>query len=67
VRDKAAQTPYPWQERRGAEVCRHALAEGVWIRPLGNVVYLLPPLSISLEEIDRLCGALVRGIEKVLN
>jgi adenosylmethionine-8-amino-7-oxononanoate aminotransferase len=62
--DKATRTPYPWHERRGAAVCRHAFAEGVWIRPLGNVVYLLPPLSISLDEIDRLCGAIVRGIEK---
>jgi adenosylmethionine-8-amino-7-oxononanoate aminotransferase len=64
VADKATQAPFPWQERRGAAVCRHALAEGVWIRPLGNIVYLLPPLAITLEEIDRLCGAMVRGIEK---
>jgi adenosylmethionine-8-amino-7-oxononanoate aminotransferase len=64
VRNKETQEPFPWTERRGARVCRHALTEGVWIRPLGNVVYLLPPLAISLEEIDRLSGALIRGVEK---
>jgi adenosylmethionine-8-amino-7-oxononanoate aminotransferase len=66
VADKATKTPYPWQERRGAIVCRHAMDEGVWIRPLGNVVYLLPPLSVSLDEIDRMCGAIIRGTEKAV-
>jgi adenosylmethionine-8-amino-7-oxononanoate aminotransferase len=64
VRNKDTQEPFPWTERRGARVCRHAMTEGVWIRPLGNVVYLMPPLAISLEEIDQLCGALIRGVEQ---
>jgi adenosylmethionine-8-amino-7-oxononanoate aminotransferase len=63
VRDRATKEPFPWTERRGMQVCRHALTEGVWIRPLGNVVYLMPPLAVSLDEIDQLCGAVVRGIE----
>jgi adenosylmethionine---8-amino-7-oxononanoate aminotransferase len=62
IANKATKAPFPWTQRRGAAVCRHALEEGVWIRPLGNVVYLLPPLAISLEEIDRLCEALAHGV-----
>ncbi len=63
VRDVAAKEPYPWQERRGHRVCEHALGEGVWIRPLGNVVVILPPLSISIEQLDRIAGAIERGIQ----
>jgi adenosylmethionine---8-amino-7-oxononanoate aminotransferase len=65
VRDKAAKEPYPWEERRGWQVCEAALTEGVLIRPLGNVVVILPPLAISLEELDRICAAVERGIDQV--
>jgi adenosylmethionine-8-amino-7-oxononanoate aminotransferase len=62
VRDRAAKAPFPWSEQRGLRVCRHALSEGVWLRPLGNVIVVMPPLAIRLEEIDRICGAVERGI-----
>ncbi|HEX5106233.1 MAG TPA: adenosylmethionine--8-amino-7-oxononanoate transaminase [Pirellulaceae bacterium] len=63
VRDRATKDPYPWVEKRGIRVCRHALTEGVWLRPLGNVVVIMPPLAISLDELDRICGAVEHGIE----
>jgi adenosylmethionine-8-amino-7-oxononanoate aminotransferase len=63
VRDRATQEPYPWTEKRGSRVCQHARTEGVWLRPLGNVVVILPPLAVSLDELDRICGAVERGIE----
>jgi adenosylmethionine-8-amino-7-oxononanoate aminotransferase len=62
VRDRATKEPYPWAEQRGIRVCRHALAEGVLLRPLGNVIVLFPPLAISLEEIDRIAAAVQHGI-----
>ncbi|MEX2027735.1 MAG: aminotransferase class III-fold pyridoxal phosphate-dependent enzyme, partial [Pirellulaceae bacterium] len=62
VRDKATREPFPWTERRGIRVCQHALAEGVWLRPLGNVVVIMPPLAVSLGELDQICGAVERGI-----
>jgi adenosylmethionine-8-amino-7-oxononanoate aminotransferase len=64
VRDKNTQEPYPWEERRGWRVCESAMAEGVLIRPLGNVIVILPPLAIALQELDRICTAVERGIEK---
>jgi adenosylmethionine---8-amino-7-oxononanoate aminotransferase len=64
VRDRANKAPYPWSERCGQRVCDHALTEGVWLRPLGNVVVIFPPLAISLAELDRICGAVERGIAK---
>jgi adenosylmethionine-8-amino-7-oxononanoate aminotransferase len=62
VRERATKEPYPWAEKRGARVCRHALREGVWLRPLGNVVVIMPPLAVSLEQLSRICRAVERGI-----
>ena len=36
--------------------------EGVWIRPLGNVVYLMPPLVVTPDELDMLAGAIRRVV-----
>lgn len=62
VRDEATKEPYPWQEKRGIQVCDHARSEGVLLRPLGNVVVIIPPPAISLEELDRICTAAENGI-----
>jgi adenosylmethionine---8-amino-7-oxononanoate aminotransferase len=62
VRDRATKEPYPWNERRGIRVCDYALSEGVWIRPLGNVIVIMPPLAITTAELDRIAGAVERGI-----
>jgi len=62
VRDRTTKEPYPWAERRGWRVCDHARAEGVLLRPLGNVIVIMPPLAITLEELDRIAGAVERGI-----
>ena len=64
VRNRQEKQPYPWAEKRGQRVCDHARAEGVWLRPLGNVVVIMPPLAIKLDELDKICGAVERGIEK---
>jgi adenosylmethionine---8-amino-7-oxononanoate aminotransferase len=62
VRDRATKEPFPWAQQRGIRVCQRALSEGVWLRPLGNVVVIMPPLTISLDELDRICRAVERGI-----
>jgi adenosylmethionine-8-amino-7-oxononanoate aminotransferase len=62
VRDRAAKTPYDWQERRGMQACRVALDHGVFLRPLGNVVVIMPPLSITLDELDQIMLAAEAGI-----
>jgi adenosylmethionine-8-amino-7-oxononanoate aminotransferase len=63
VKDRRTGEPFPWQEQRGARVCDHARLQGVWIRPLGNVVVLMPPLCISAEQIDQLTAAIAGGID----
>jgi adenosylmethionine-8-amino-7-oxononanoate aminotransferase len=63
VRDKETRAPYPWQERRGLRVHRHALTRGALLRPLGDVIYFMPPYVIKPEEIDFLAGVALEGIE----
>ncbi len=43
---------YKPEERIGLKVFDYALQRGVFLRPLGNVVYFMPPYVITLEEID---------------
>ena len=43
-------------------VCDYARGEGVLLRPLGNVLVIMPPLAISLEQLDRIAAAVERGI-----
>lgn len=57
-------TQYPWEERRGVRACLAAREKGVLLRPLGNVVVLNPPLSISEEEIDLMVAGALHGIEE---
>ena len=65
VRDKNTKEPYGWQERIGVQVCQEVRKKGVILRPLGHVIVLMPPLSISKEEIDQLVEAAYWGIGKV--
>jgi adenosylmethionine-8-amino-7-oxononanoate aminotransferase len=62
VKDKIAREPYDWRERRGLAVYRHGLARGVLLRPLGNVVYFMPPYVITPEEIRFMAEVAYEGI-----
>lgn len=64
VADKATRTAYPWQERRGLQVFQHALGREVLLRPLGNVVYFMPPYVINEQEIEHLAEVAWEGIEQ---
>jgi adenosylmethionine---8-amino-7-oxononanoate aminotransferase len=65
VRDRETREPYPWDEQVGSRVCQYARREGVLLRPLGNVIVVVPPLAISLDELDRLLLVIERGIAEV--
>lgn len=65
VKNKQTKEPYAWEERIGIKVCQKAREYGVILRPLGNVIVLMPPLSISKEELKQLIDAAYKAIEVV--
>jgi len=54
--------PYPAAQRRGLKVYREALRQGVLLRPLGNVIYFMPPYVITPNEITQMARAAIDGI-----
>lgn len=63
--DAAGRRPYAAADRMGARVTAAARRRGVIVRPLGDVVVLMPPLSITDEQIDRLVRAVGGAVAEV--
>jgi len=63
VRDRATREPYPWRERRHLHIYRHAIASGVLLRPLGNVIYFMPPYVIGDDDIATMVTAAREGLD----
>ncbi len=63
VKNKHTREPYPWQERRGVKVYQYALSKGVLLRPLGNVIYFMPPYIITEQELLLLAEVAWQGIQ----
>lgn len=65
VRDRATRATFPASERRGMKVCRAARKHGVFLRPLGDTIILMPPLSVTDSEISQLIDAVELGIREI--
>ena len=66
VADKATRRPFPAQERRGLQVYLHGLERGALLRPLGNIVYFMPPYVVSENDIDHLVDVASEGIARAV-
>src|SRR5206468_11499835 len=66
VRDRETKTPYPLTERIGTRVATEARRLGLLIRPLGNVIVLMPPLSTTVQELRRMVRIVATAIGTVL-
>jgi len=53
-------------ERTGFAICQAARRRGVWVRPLGDVVVLMPPLAIGEDDLLTLCGVVEDSVREVL-
>lgn len=58
-------TSYPFEEKVGIRVCKAALTRGAILRPLVNTIVLMPPLQISISELDTLLDIVYASIETV--
>ena len=65
VKDKATKEPYPREETVGFQVIYKARDKGVAIRPLGDVVVIMPPLVIPEGELDRLMEVIYECVKVV--
>lgn len=65
VKDKNTKEPYEWAEKIGWRVAYNAKEKGVFIRPLGNVIVIMPPLSISHDNLNQLLKVIKDSIVKV--
>jgi adenosylmethionine-8-amino-7-oxononanoate aminotransferase len=52
VEDKISKKAFDWQKRIGYGIYRLALKKGVLLRPLGNIIYFMPPYVVEEEDID---------------
>jgi adenosylmethionine-8-amino-7-oxononanoate aminotransferase len=62
VAERDSKCPFDAKHRVGRRVCEESTRRGVWIRPLGDVVILMPPLSISSDELDLLIRTVTESI-----
>jgi len=56
---------YDVKERIGLRIYEYALSRGVLLRPLGHVIYFMPPYTITYEEIDKMIEVAYEGIKKI--
>ena len=63
VKNKQTKEPFPWEERRGRKAFRYAMDQGVLLRPMGDVIYFMPPYVINEEEINLMAKVALESID----
>lgn len=65
IKNKTTGEKFSLKERMGKKVCDSALKEGILLRPLGDTIVLMPPISINNSEIKKLTKATYKAIKDV--
>jgi adenosylmethionine-8-amino-7-oxononanoate aminotransferase len=65
VEDKTGRTPFDPRRRVGAAVCERVRRRGVMIRPLGDVIVLMPPLAMGTDDLRRLVNAVAEELRQL--
>ena len=63
VADRESRRPFPSELQLGRSVCRRTVRNGVWIRPLGDVIILMPPLIATEAELEILATVVTKSIK----
>lgn len=66
VRNKDTKEPYKFEERIGHKIYKQALKRGAILRPLGSVIYFMPPYVITEEEIKKVTDIGVDSVKAAL-
>ncbi|MCR4287092.1 MAG: aminotransferase class III-fold pyridoxal phosphate-dependent enzyme, partial [Deltaproteobacteria bacterium] len=66
VKDKKTKKPFNPQERVAYRVSMEARKHGLIIRPIGDTIILMPPLSIKTGELKKMCGAAYACIKEIV-
>ena len=61
--DKATKRAFDPKMRTGAAVCQRARELGVIIRPLGDVIVLMPPPAMQAEDLQTLVSAVAKSLD----
>ena len=64
VKNKKKRLAYDWKERRGIKAYLHGLKNNVLMRPLGNVLYFMPPYVITKKEISFVSEIMKEGVDE---
>ena len=64
IKNKKRKIPYDWKERRGIKAYLHGLKNNVLMRPLGNVIYFMPPYVITKKEISFVSEIMKQGVDE---
>ena len=67
VENKNDKSSFPIENRMGYKIYLEALKRGVFLRPLGDVIYFIPPLVINEDEITKMMNAAQECIAVVLD
>jgi adenosylmethionine-8-amino-7-oxononanoate aminotransferase len=66
VRDKEKKEDFPPEEKTGIKIIQHARKLGLIIRPLGNVIVIMPPYVITREELKTMLDIIRESIDSVI-
>ncbi len=62
VKDKKSKKGFDWKKRVGYQIFKKGLQNGIILRPLGNVIYFMPPYIVEKEDIDFMIDTAFKSI-----
>lgn len=65
VEDKRARRSFDPKRRMGAEVCMRIRKHGVILRPLGDVIVLMPPLAMGVDDLKKMVDSVREEVQKI--
>lgn len=67
VKDKKTKETFSLKNRVGYSIYKNALKRGVLLRPLGNIIYFMPPYCIEERDIDKMVTGAIDSINQYFN